>query len=125
MLADGTPIAFIPSPDPVRCRSFYEETLGLELVGEDAFALTFDAGGTPVRLTRVPRYEPAPYTIFGWEVDDLDQAISELAKRGVVMARFDGLEQDHLGVWTAPDGSRVAWFRDPDGNVLSFTELIG
>lgn len=122
MIAEGTPVAFLPCRDPGASRAFYEDTLGLELMAEDGFALTFDAGGTPVRLTRVPSHEPAPYTIFGWEVDDLAEAVAELGKRGVELARFEGLEQDDRGVWTAPDGTRVAWFRDPDGNVLSVTE---
>lgn len=124
MIAEGTPVAFIPCRDPGSSRSFYEDTLGLELLAEDEFALTFDAGGTPVRLTRVPSHEPAPYTVLGWEVDDLGEAVAELAKRGIEPARFDGLGQDERGVWTAPDGSRVAWFRDPDGNVLSLTETL-
>lgn len=124
MIAEGTPIAFVPCRDPARSRAFYEETLGLELMAEDEFALTFDAGGTPVRLTRVPSHEPAPYTIFGWEVEDLGEAVAELGKRGIVLERFDGLEQDERGAWTAPDGTRVVWFRDPDGNVLSITETI-
>lgn len=123
MIADGTPVAFIPCRDPARVRAFYEETLGLELMAEDEFALTFDAGGTPVRLTRVAGHQPPPYTVLGWEVEDLDEAAAELGKRGIEMARFAGLEQDERGVWTAPAGSRVVWFRDPDGNVLSITEF--
>ncbi|HUG39408.1 MAG TPA: DinB family protein [Longimicrobiales bacterium] len=98
MIAEGTPIAFVPCRDPARSRPFYEEMLGLELMAEDEFALTFDAGGTPVRLTRVPAHQPAPYTIFGWEVDDLGEAVAELGKRGIPLDRF-GRERtlDHGG----------------------------
>lgn len=122
---DGTPIVFIAARDPARSRAFYEETLGLELVAEDEFALTFDAGGTPLRLTRVPEYRPPPYTVLGWEVDDLEGEIDALRRAGVGFERFPGLEQDERGIWTAPDGTRVAWFRDPDGNVLSLTAWTG
>lgn len=125
MILDGTPIGFIPSRDPAAVRAFYEDVLGLELIAEDEFSITFDGGGTPVRLTRVAGYASPSHTVFGWEVDDLDQAVSELGKRDVAMARFDGVPQDDLGVWTAPDGTRVVWFLDPDGNVLSLTEQIG
>ena len=123
MIADGTPLAFIPCRDPAASRAFYEERLGLELMAEDDFALTFDGGGTPFRLTRVAGYTPPTWTVFGWEVSDLDAAVAELASRGVGMARYDNLEQDGTGIWTAPDGTRVAWFSDPDGNVLSLTEV--
>lgn len=122
MIAEGTPVAFIPCREPSNVRTFYEETLGLELLAEDEFGLTFDAGGTPVRLTRVVGHRPPPYTLFGWEVDDLDEAMAELAKRGIAIERYDDLEQDWRGVWTAPDGRGVAWFRDPEGNVLGLME---
>ena len=124
MILDGTPIGFIPCRDPAAVRGFYEDVLGLELIAEDVFSGTYDGGGTPVRLTRVAGYAPPSYTVFGWEVDDLDQAVSELGKRDVAMERFEGVPQDDLGVWTAPDGTRVAWFRDPGGSVLSLTEQV-
>lgn len=122
MIAEGTPVAFVPCRDPARSRGFYEETLGLELMAEDAFALTFDAGGTPLRLTRVAEHRAPAHTLFGWEVDDLDEAVAELTKRSIEPVRTEGLEQDDRGIWTAPDGTRVVWFTDPDGNILSISE---
>lgn len=122
MISDGTPILFLGTRDFDRARAFYGDILGLPLMHEDTFALVFDAGGTPLRVTRVERFEPLPFTVAGWEVDDVAGSVDALADAGVVMERFDGLDQDDRGVWTAPDGIRVAWFRDPDGNVLSVSD---
>ncbi|HSH44581.1 MAG TPA: VOC family protein [Longimicrobiales bacterium] len=124
MIQDGTPIIFVPCRDPARSRAFYEDTLGLEPVTEDEFAYTFDAGGTPLRLTRVAEHTPPDWTVAGWEVDDLEAALATLADRGVAAERFQGLDQDERGIWSAPDGTRVVWFRDPDGNVLSLTTVL-
>lgn len=123
MIQDGTPVIFVPCRDPARSRIFYQEVLGLEPVTEDEFAYTFDAGGTPLRLTRVADHSPPDWTVVAWEVDDLEGAIAELDGRGVRVQRYDGLEQDQRGIWTAPDGTRVVWFTDPDGNVLSLTSI--
>ena len=83
----------------------------------------FDADGTMLRVTAVPELKPAGYTVAGWRVDDIADAIKGLAEGGVDFQRFDGMDQDELGVWTTPGGDKVAWFRDPDGNVLSLTEM--
>lgn len=115
-------IAFVPTTDPQRAKAFYAETLGLRLVSEDGFALTFDAAGTPLRVVIVQTLQPAPYTILGWRVPDIVTATGELSRRGVVFQRYDGIPQDALGIWTSPSGARLAWFRDPDGNTLSLTE---
>lgn len=123
MLRDGTPILFLGTHDLVRARTFYGEVLGLPLMHEDTFALVFDAGGTPLRLTRTAPFEPLPFTVAGWEVEDVGEAVRALAGAGVRFERFDALEQDEHGIWTAPDGIRVAWFRDPDGNVLSLSDF--
>ncbi len=69
------------------------------------------------------KFTPASYTILGWEVDAIEKAVTELNSRGVVFERFAGMAQDTLGVWNAPGGSKVAWFKDPDGNVLSLSQL--
>jgi len=105
-----------------RRRASTRNTLGLRLIGEDSFALVFDAGGTTLRIATVPALQPAGYTVLGWIVPDIDRAVGDLAARGIVFRRVDGLEQDTLGVWTAPGGAKVAWFADPDGNTLSLTE---
>ena len=123
MLGDADLIAFLRTTDVARARSFYEGTLGLSVIEEDPYALALDAHGTMLRVTAVPELKPASYTVCGWRVDDIGGAIRELGGRGVGFARYDGMDQDELGVWTTPGGDKVAWFRDPDGNVLSLTEM--
>lgn len=121
-LRDGTPIVFLGVRDLERARSFYQDTLRLPLMHEDTFALVFDAGGTPLRVTRAPSFRPLPFTVVGWEVDDIEKTVRVLSAAGVVFERFDALEQDEMGIWVGPDDIRVAWFRDPDGNTLSVSE---
>ena len=111
--------------DAAVAKAFYAGTLGLHLVGEDTFALVFDVGGTRLRVSVVPDVRPAGYTVLGWTVPDIRSAVLELVQRGVVFQHFEGLEQDADGIWTAPGGARVAWFRDPDGNTLSITQFAG
>lgn len=122
MLNEATPILFVGARDLERARAFYAGTLGLPLMHEDTFALVFDAGGTPLRVTRAPAFEPLPFTVAGWEVDDVAASLRGLRDAGVVFERFESLDQDDDGIWTAPDGIRVAWFRDPSGNVLSISD---
>jgi catechol 2,3-dioxygenase-like lactoylglutathione lyase family enzyme len=122
MLGSRPIVAFLATTAPERAKSFYTSTIGLRLIGEDSFALVFDAGGTTLRIATVPALQPAGYTVLGWIVPDIDRAVGDLAARGVVFRRFDGLEQDTLGVWTTPGGAKVAWFSDPDGHTLSLTE---
>jgi len=116
-------MAFAGTQNPDRARVFYRDVLGLHLVSEDGFALAFDAGGTMLRVTRVQQVTPAPYTVLGWEVPNITVSVAELARAGVHFERYPGIEQDELGIWSAPGGSRIAWFRDPDGNLLSLAEL--
>ena len=115
-------VAFAGATDLGRAREFYAGVLGLPLESEDGFACVFRAGDTRLRLTRVDQVVPAPYTVLGWTVGDLERTIVELSARGIEFRRYDGMTQDELGVWTAPSGARVAWFKDPDGNVLSLTQ---
>ena len=122
MLADGRVIAFVATRQADRAKEFYGRTLGLPLVADTPFALVFDAAGTELRVQKVAELSPAPYTALGWRVPDLAAACRDLSKRGVEPARFAALPQDANGIWTSPDGHRVVWFRDPDGNVLSLTE---
>jgi len=123
MLKSRPIVAFVATTDPKRAKSFYVKTLGLRLVSEDGFALAFDAGGTMLRVATVKTLQPAGYTILGWIVPDLAKAVRDLAKRGVIFQRYDGMPQDELGIWSSPSGARVAWFTDPDSNTLSLTEL--
>jgi len=122
MLTHARPVCFIATADAGRARAFYEQQLGLVLIEDSGYALVFDANGTPLRLQRVEAVAPHPYTALGWEVDDLVAQVRALAALGVAMARFPGLPQDADGIWTTPDGSRVAWFHDPDGNTLSISQ---
>ena len=121
MLASASFIGFIPARDLAAARAFYEGTLGLRVVGDTPFALVLDAGGTMLRVTAVPEFDARPFTIAGWQVPDIRAAVEALAGKGVQFARYDGMTQDDLGIWTTPGGDRVAWFRDPDGNTLSLT----
>ena len=120
MLQLATPVGFLPTTDLDRARTFYEHVLGLPVINADSFAVVVQAGRITIRLTNVgDQLRPQVFTVFGWEVDDLRAEMAELAGRGVDFLRVDGLEQDDFGVWTAPGGSLIAWFKDPDGNTLS------
>jgi len=120
MLEDARLVAFVGVTDAGRAKRFYRDSLGLRLVEETHFGLIFDVGGVTLRVTPVPELNPHPFTVLGWEVGDLDAQVEALAHAGVELRRFPGLEQDERGVWTVPGGgARVAWFADPDGNVLS------
>lgn len=124
-LRDMDIVAFVPTTDPARSREFFETTLGLRLVSEDPFALVFDGHGTPVRVANVSSvkgFRPAPFTVLGWAVGDIKETVAELSGRGVRFERFPGMDQDADGIWTAPGRARIAWFKDPDGNVLSITQ---
>jgi len=123
MLATKNLIAFAPISDPVTARNFYEQILGLAFRADEPHALVFDAHGMMLRLARMPEVHPAPYTILGWEVDDIDAVADELAARGVTFIRYPHFEHDERGVVAFPNADRVAWFQDPDANVLSLTQL--
>ena len=126
MLGNAELIAFVPTRDPERSRRFYERTVGLEFVSEDRFALVFNANGVTLRVANVSGVEgftPAPFTVLGWRVRSAEDSVRALGEKGVVFERFAGMRQDALGIWDSPGGARVAWFKDPDGNVLSVTEV--
>jgi catechol 2,3-dioxygenase-like lactoylglutathione lyase family enzyme len=125
MLGSHPMVAFVPSTDLDRSRTFFVETLGLTETERDGFALVVRGGGTTLRITRVDELRPQPFTVLGWVVPDIDKAVADLLAREVLLTRYDGMGQDKVGVWTAPGGARIAWFTDPDGNTLSITELPG
>ena len=118
------PVAFVASTDLGRSRAFYVDLLGLEPVGLDEFALEVRSGSVPVRITHVPDHVALPFTVLGWEVDDIACEVADLRAQGVATTRYPWFEQDDDGVWIAPGGTRVAWFTDPDGNVLSFSQPV-
>ena len=118
----GKLVAFVSTTDADRARAFYGTVLGLRLESDDGFALLFDANGTPLRITKVDFLAPAPFTVMGWEVANIAKTAARLRERGVAFERYPGMAQDEHGIWLAPGGARVAWFKDPDGNLLSITE---
>ena len=123
VLASSALIAFLATASPEQARRFYADVLGLRLHSEDQFALVFDANGIMLRVARVDELIPAERTTLGWQVDDIRSTVCQLAERGVAFERYSFVSQDELGIWTTPDGARVAWFKDPDGNLLSLTQL--
>ncbi len=116
-------MAFIAVRDPKAAKAFYRDRLGLKLVGEEPVALVFDSNETILRAQIVESVAPARGTALGWEVQDIAATIRLLKDAGIEFMSVQGFRQDALGVWTANDGTKVAWFRDPDGNVLSVTEF--
>lgn len=116
-------MAFVTVRDADRARVFYRDVLGLKLLSEPLpFALVFDANGVVLRVAIDREFTPARGTVVGWRVPDIVAAVHDLAAAGVSLERYSFLQQDGDGIWSSPAGSRVAWFKDPDGNVLSVSE---
>jgi len=124
-LGESKLMAFAATTDPAKARAFYEGVLGLRLASDEApFALVFDASGTMLRVTTVKEHHPDPFTVLGWQVDSIESTVHELAAAGVEFQRYAGVnEKDPHAIWNSPSGARIAWFKDPDGNVLSVTEF--
>ncbi len=122
MLASAKVVAFLATSDAARAKAFYGEVLGLRLISEDGFAVVFDANGTTLRVAIVREVVPAPYTVLGWDVQDIAATTRRLSAAGVVFERYAWLQQDELGIWNSPGGAKVAWFKDLDGNVLSVSQ---
>ncbi len=117
------PVLFLATVDAQRARAFYDGVLGLTFVADEPPALVFQVGNSMLRIQKVEKVHAAPYTALGWDVADIREMVRRLAKVGVAFEWFDGLGQDEDGIWQAPSGALVAWFRDPDGHVLSLTEF--
>ncbi len=116
-------VAFIPTIDFAKARAFYEGVLGLQVVSDEPFALVFDANGTMLRVTIVQNFKAQPFTIAGWDVADIESGVASLTQRGVHFEQYGMPGQDQRGIWNSPSGARIAWFKDPDGNVLSLTQF--
>ena len=123
MLGSTNIVAFVPTKDPGKARAFYEGVLGLHFVKDDGFALVMSANGIMVRVSKA-EFTPAQFTILGWQVTNIEKMAAELQAKGVQFERFGFFEQDQLGIWTAPTGDKVAWFKDPDGNILSVSQHV-
>lgn len=117
------PIFFLATANAERSRAFYEGVLGLEFVADEPPAVVFRVGQSMLRIQKVEKAHVAPYTALGWAVSDIRVTIRRLRETGVRFSRFEGMNQDADGIWQSPNGARVAWFQDPDGNVLSLTQF--
>ena len=122
MLSSGKLIGFVPTKDSKRAREFYEGKLGLQFVSDDQFALVIQAGENMIRIAKAKDFIPAQYTVMGWEVTDVEAIVRWLNGRGVAFEKYPFVEDRELGIWTTPNGDKVAWFKDPDGNVLSLSQ---
>jgi catechol 2,3-dioxygenase-like lactoylglutathione lyase family enzyme len=116
-------MAFVATTDPERAKLFYRDVLGLRLASDEPYALVFEAGDTMLRIQKMRELRPQPFTALGWEVDDIERAVDDVVARGATALRVDGLPQDARGIWQADATTKVWWFKDPDGNTLSLTQL--
>jgi catechol 2,3-dioxygenase-like lactoylglutathione lyase family enzyme len=117
------PVLFLATANAERSRAFYEGVLGLAFVADEPPALVFQVGHSMLRIQKVDQVHTVPYTALGWAVSDIRQTVHRLCEAGVVFQRYEGMNQDADGIWHAPSGALVAWFRDPDGHVLSLTQF--
>lgn len=124
MLGSTNIVAFVPTRDAGKARAFYEGVLGLRFVKDDGFAMVLDANGIMIRVAKVPQFTPAQFTILGWQVSEIENVVRGLQEKGVQFEIFGFFKQDDLGIWTAPTGDKVAWFKDPDGNILSVSQHV-
>ena len=123
-LAQFPIVAFVNIRDAERAKAFYRDTLGLTLIAEELpFALVFDANGTMLRLAINPQAQPIAGTVLGWRVPNIQESVQQLASAAVIFERWEFMQQDELGIWTTPIGAKVAWFKDPDGNLLSLSQF--
>ncbi len=115
-------VTFLITTNADTAVAFYRDTLGLKFLRDDGFALVFDLGGVMLRISRVPEFNPAQHTVLGWESENIAVTVDELAAKGVAFNRYPSMGQDERGICTFPGGDKVAWFKDPDGNVLSISQ---
>ncbi|HEX3627698.1 MAG TPA: VOC family protein [Verrucomicrobiae bacterium] len=124
MTSLDNPVIFLATANADRSRSFYEKVLGLTFVADEPPALVFKVGDRMLRIQKVERVVAVPYTALGWAVSDIRKTARELNSAGIIFERFQGMNQDSDGIWQAPSGAFIAWFRDPDGHVLSLTQFL-
>jgi len=122
MLSQSKPVTFIMTSDRTKSKAFYQDVMGLEFDFEDGFAAVFKLFGAILRITEMKSFVAASHSVLGWDVENIEDAIKDITSRGVKMTIYEGFGQDELGIWHSPVGkAKVAWFNDPDGNVLSLT----
>ena len=124
MLGSTNIVAFVPTKDAEKARAFYVGVLGLRFVADDGFAMVLDANGIMIRVAKLKEFTPAQFTILGWQVSEIESVVRALTAKGVHFEIFGFFKQDELGIWTAPTGDKVAWSKDPDGNILSVSEHV-
>lgn len=124
MLGSNKMIGFVITQDWDRAQKFYETILGFKFVSKDQFALVVESGENMIRINEVKDSAPAGHTVLGWEVRDIEKVAVWLKKRGVSFEIYPWAKQDELGIWDAPGGDKVVWFKDPDGNILSISQHI-
>jgi catechol 2,3-dioxygenase-like lactoylglutathione lyase family enzyme len=124
MLDKGKIVGFVPTLDYDKARAFYEGKLGFKFVSLDQFALVLTVGGHMIRVAKLPSFTPLQATILGWQVDDIEAVAKWLPARGVTLEKYPFAQDRELGIWTAPTGDKVAWFKDPDGNILSVSQHV-
>jgi catechol 2,3-dioxygenase-like lactoylglutathione lyase family enzyme len=122
MLSASKLIGFVPTKDSQKARAFYQDKLGFQFVSDDPFALVMRAGESMIRIAKAADFTPAPYTVMGWEVRDMEAVVRCLSARGVAFEKYPFVQDRELGIWTTPNGDKVAWFKEPDGNVLSVSQ---
>jgi catechol 2,3-dioxygenase-like lactoylglutathione lyase family enzyme len=122
MLHAANIVAFVATVDSARSRAFYEGVLGLRVISDDPFSTVYDANGVELRLQKVSAFTPQPHTSLGWSVSSIHDSVRAVASRGAVFEKYPHMKQDTDGVWDSPSGAKVAWFKDPDGNLLSLTQ---
>ncbi len=119
----GKPIAFIATVNASKARHFYEKVLELKCLSDDPFATVFDLGAITLRIQKVESMQQTSHTVLGWEVINIHEKMNKLSKKGIVYEKFPQISQDVKGIWSAPSGAQIEWFKDPDGNTLSLTQL--
>ena len=122
MLATGKMVGFVPTKDYDKARAFYEGKLEFEFVSLDQYALVMSVGGHRIRIAKVPNFTPLQGTILGWEVKNIETVVIWLRDRGVPPEKYPFVQDRELGIWTTPNGDKVAWFKDPDGNILGVSQ---
>ena len=122
MLASGKMVGFVPTKDYDKARAFYGGKLEFEFVSLDQYALVMSVGGHRIRIAKVPNFTPLQGTILGWEVKNIETVVTWLRDRGVPSEKYPFVQDRELGIWTAPNGDKVAWFKDPDGNILGVSQ---
>ena len=124
MLAASKMMGFLLTKDYEAARKFYEGQLGFRFVSQDQFALVVQAGESHIRIVKMPDMKPLPSTVLGWQVQGIEAVVDWLRGRGVAFEKYPFVQDQERGIWTAPGGDKVAWFKDPDGNVLSVSQHV-